>query len=362
MTITRACVYAYRLPLVRPITFLHRPIEFREGFLLRVEDDSGNIGYGECAPLAGYSRESLELAETELTRIARHLRHTEINDLDPLASAAEILEHATCSSVTFAVESAFATLVASQQRRPVATLFNEDFLMEVPVNALLESAETAPDAISRLSSCSCTAVKLKVGRQAIEEDIALVKSIRAQLPEHISLRLDANRLWTFDQAGRFAEGVDGLDIEYVEEPLRDPSELPRFALVYPEFPVALDESVRDLTADDIANIDWCRAVVLKPTVMGGIARTFEIIDACKVSRKKAVLGAAIESSVGLTMIANMAASTLDDTPIGLDTGRLLARDLVERRLKISNYRIVIDPDCPTTFALNTDLVHEVMLG
>lgn len=362
MTITRVRLYSYQLPLVAPLVFLNSPIEFREGFLLQIEDNDWNVGLGECAPLPGYSRESLEHAGTELQRLARALKNAEIDDHFPLESAATITEIETSSSVRFAVESALVTLAAWKRAQPVATMFNEDFALDVPVNALLESRDIISSHLTQLSAGNCRAAKLKVGRQAVDKDIELVRFVREQLSPDVSLRLDANRLWTFDQASRFAGGIAGCEIEYIEEPLRDSSELPRFSKSYSGLPLAIDESTRDIAIDQIRTGDHFQAVVIKPTVVGGIARSFEIIRVCKLSEKKAVLGAAIESSVGLTMIANMAASLLDDTPIGLDTGRLFARDLVEPRLSISDYCVAIDPDNPTEFSLNSDLLHEVPLG
>ncbi len=362
MTISGVRLYSYRLPLVAPLTFLNTPIEFREGYLLQIEDAGGNLGYGECAPLIGYSSESLEQAGSELVRVARHLRNTEIDELNPLLTAQSVTEDEISSSVRFAVESAFVTLVAAKSGQPVATVFNEDFALDVFVNALLETTDNATASIARLNSSGCRAVKVKVGRRSVEDDLEYVRSIRAQLSHEISLRLDANQRWTFDQASRFAEGIAGCEIEYVEEPLRDPAELSHFACQYPRFPVALDETVRDLTDQSIADLAWCRAVVIKPTVIGGLERSLEVIRACKLSGKDAVLGAAIESSVGLTMIANLAASTLDETPIGLDTGRLFARDLVEPRLNISDYRVEIEPGGPARFEFNRDLMQEVPLG
>lgn len=360
MTITGVRLYSYRLPLVAPLLFLNTPIEFRDGFLLQIEDSVGNLGYGECAPLPGYSRETIEQSELQLRRLAMHLKYAEIDT--PLDSADALFESDTSSSVRFAVESALITLAASQRAQPVAAMFNEDFALEVPVNALLESSEILPSRVEQLAGQNCRAVKVKVGRQEIDKDIELVRLVREHLSTEVTLRLDANRHWTFDQAIRFAEGIAGCDIEYIEEPLRDPSELPQLAQSCPGLLIALDESTRDIEVDEIHMEDYFRAVVIKPTVVGGIARSFEIIRACKQSGKRAVLGAAIESSVGLTMIANMASSLLDDIPIGLDTGRLFARDLIEPPLRISDYHVEINSSGPSNLSLNSDLMREVPLG
>lgn len=362
MTISAVRLFSYRLPFVTPVTFLSPPLTYREGYIIEVVDPEGHIGQGECAPLPGYSIESLATAGSQLQRIARRIRRFEFDMAAPLESAHELCEDDVSSSVLFAVESAFAMMAAASRQVPVAGIFNEDFLLEVRVNALIESAEDVRARLSHLSSHNCKAAKLKVGRQTVEKDIEIVKVVRDMLDSDICLRLDANRRWTLDEAAQFASWVTDCHIEYIEEPLRDWRVLPRLKTECPDLPIALDESVRDFSIDDIRDGDYFSAVVIKPTVVGGIARSLEIIRACKQSGKKAVLGAAIESSVGLSMIAQMASSLLDETPIGLDTGRLFIRDLTDPPLQIVDYTVTIEPEATAPFRLNHDLLTEVPLG
>ncbi len=362
MMIASVRLFSYRLPFLKPATFLSPPLTHREGYIIEVVDVEGHIGQGECAPLPGYSTESLATSGSQLQRIARRIRRFEIDMAAPLESARQLCEDDCASSVLFAVESAFAMLAASCRQIPVAGVFNEDFSLDVPVNALIESADDLRSRLSQLSSRNCKAAKLKVGRQSVEKDIELVKVVREELAPNIALRLDANCRWRFEEAAQFASGVASCDIEYIEEPVSDWSELRRLKTECPDLPIALDESVRDLSIEDIREGDYFSAVVIKPTVIGGIARSFEIVRACKKSGKKAVLGAAIESSVGLSMIAQMASSLLDEIPIGLDTGRLFARDLTDPPVQIVDYAVTIEPDVTAAFRLNHDLLSEVPLG
>ena len=71
---------AYRLPLRQPLRTAHGLWAEREGLIVRVEDESGRVGFGEIAPIewfgtetlaeAGASRSAVALA----SRLARH-RH-----------------------------------------------------------------------------------------------------------------------------------------------------------------------------------------------------------------------------------------------------------------------------------------------
>ena len=115
-------------------------------------------------------------------------------------------------------------------------------------------------------------VKLKVGAQAVAEDAGHVHDLGEELGDNFSLRLDANRAWGYESAAVFIRGVAEIPFAYVEEPLADPWKVPE--LVH-EFgvPVALDESLVGMEPEDLEEHRYARAVVLKPTLLGGISRT-----------------------------------------------------------------------------------------
>ena len=71
MRISGCRTFRYRLPLAEPLTLAGRVIHEREGALVRIDSDSGASGWGDVAPLPGFSRESLEDAETELAALGR---------------------------------------------------------------------------------------------------------------------------------------------------------------------------------------------------------------------------------------------------------------------------------------------------
>lgn len=362
MKINRVQIFSYRLPFREPISFLSSQVTVREGMVLCITDKSGLCGYGECAPLPGYSRETMDKAKSELITVARRLRNLEIAELNPLEIATTLCDDSAASSVRFAVESALVSLAASEIDGPVASILAHDFALQVSVNALIESPKKLTSRLAELTAHNCRAVKLKVGRQTLANDIETVTLVRNSLPLEIALRLDANRAWTLDKADQFAQGIHQCAIEYIEEPLRDSAELPLLHDNAPDLPLAIDESVKDMDIEYIREAGHFCAVIIKPTVVGGIARSLDIVRACRQSEKKAVLGATIESSLGLLMIAHMAASLIQDTPVGLDTSRLFSRDLISPPLRIVDYSIEIDQHGSSAYTLNQDVLEEVLCG
>ena len=62
--------------------------------------------------------------------------------------------------------------------------------------------------------------KLKVGDVVVSRDIRRVEAIRSVVGDDFILACDANRAWSIDQALEFANGVAGLGIAWLEEPVR----------------------------------------------------------------------------------------------------------------------------------------------
>ena len=67
-------------------------------------------------------------------------------------------------------------------------------------------------------SAGFRAVKMKVGRQRLDEDIERVETVRSMLGPGYPLMVDANTAWTVDEAIRAARKLRDLDVYWLEEP------------------------------------------------------------------------------------------------------------------------------------------------
>jgi O-succinylbenzoate synthase len=146
------------------------------------------------------------------------------------------------------------------------------------------------------------------------------------------LRLDANRAWGFGEAVAFARAVRDVRVEYVEEPLADAALLPRFA-DDTDLPVALDESLVRMEPEDLEDHRYASAVVLKPTLLGGISRTLRMAEVANRLGIAPVVSSAYEGGVGTLGLISLAA-TIGEAPAGLDTYRRLAEDVLRPPLDL----------------------------
>ena len=327
VTIASCRIFGYRLPLAG------RVIHERSGFLVRIDSDSVAWGWGDVAPLPGFSRESIEDAEAELTAWAGRLRGARFDLRGDGLERWLGYESAVAASpsVRFGLETALSSLARRMGDGAAAEL--ACFEGAVPVNGLLAgSREQVLADAARLRDGGCRAVKLKVGGRPVEEDVELTRAVRHVIGDAVSLRLDANRSWSLEQAVAFGRELGAAAVEYLEEPLRDPAQL-RALFDATGIPVALDESLLELRPEDLEGRREVGAVVLKPTLLGGIARAREWAAKALALDIRPVVSSCFESGVGLLALAAFAwESTGDAVPAGLDTYRWLDADVVEPRI------------------------------
>lgn len=91
------------------------------------------------------------------------------------------------------------------------------------------------------------AIKMKVGRPRMAEDIARIKGLRAFLGDGFPLMADANMGWTVDEAIRRARAFQPFELVWLEEPII-PDDVAGHARIVSEggVPIATGENLRSL--------------------------------------------------------------------------------------------------------------------
>ena len=335
VTISSCRIFRYRLPLVGPLPLAGGMLHEREGLLIRIDSDSGAFGWGDAAPLRGFSREGIDDAAAEAMVWAGRLRGARFEPRDDDLETSLGCESAAAASpsVRFGLETALSSLARRMEDEAAAEL--ACFEGSVPINGLLAgSREQVLSAARRLRDGGCRAVKLKVGSRAVAEDVEMTQTVRYVIGDNVGLRLDANRSWDLEQAVAFGRETGTAGVEYLEEPLREPAQL-RELFDATGLPVALDESLLEIEPDDLEGRSEVGAVVLKPTLLGGLARAREWAAKASEMNIRPVVSSCFESGVGLLALAELAwESTRDSVPAGLDTYRWLGADVVEPRIPV----------------------------
>ncbi len=316
-------LWRYDLPLVRPLTVMGAAARRRQGLVLELDDGAGGRGLGEASPLPGFHGQTLDQVAEQITRWCRVGAAESLPPADSILGDGEVNPSIEQLGpvARFGVESALwdLHLAAVEGGAPRG----------VPCTALIgDGTQTAIDRAVELAAAGITAFKLKVGRGTVGEDVAAVRALAEALPDHVQLRADANRSWSLEQAERFGEA--GQMLQFVEEPLRDPTELDALWEAS-RLPVALDESLAD--HPDARHCAAVKALVLKPSVLGGVRATLEWARRARRRGQFSIVSATFESAVGMRALVRLAGAVGGGEAHGLGTWSWFARDLLDPPLR-----------------------------
>lgn len=276
----------------------------REIAFVRVFDGS-HAGFGECAPLAGLHRESLDDCIEAIERWSDG--ELDFDEMPPSAAFA-----ASC-----AVETAdgFGT-------RPAAA---------IAVAAFFAGGVDDLDDSALQSLRAHRTIKLKIGRASEADDRALIARVLDVVPD-ARLRLDGNRRLTESECVARVHGFDAERFEYLEDPLVDPSRLAALT-ARTGIAIALDETVVDASPaarvlrDALAREECVAAWVLRMSALGSLALVRERAHEAELRGAHAVLSTAYESSYTLRFAAHLAASLPNARCAhGIGTASLLLED------------------------------------
>lgn len=299
----RAEVWHYQIPMDAGVILRNQRLKQREGYLVRLTQGE-QTGWGEIAPLPGLSHESLVDAQEAL-----------LTWLDRWQTLGESALPAI-PSVAFGLSCALAELnshlpVAADYR--VAPLCTGD-----PDELILTLAAMAGEKIA----------KVKIGEYEAVRDGMVVNLLLEAVPD-LRLRLDTNRCWTPLKARQFAKYVNPdyrSRIAFIEEPCQSPDESRAFSQET-GIAIAWDESLRE-EGYRFQSEPGVVAVVIKPTLTGSLEVIQQQVVAAQQLGQTAVISSALESSLGLTQLARIAAWLTPDVIPGLDTLSLMQAQVI----------------------------------
>ena len=227
----------------------------------------------------------------------------------------------------------------------------------VEVNATLPAvaADDVPAVLEGYRGCRTVKVKVAEPGGSLDADVARVAAARRWVGNDGAVRVDANGAWTVDEALGAAAALAPFDLQYLEQPCATVPELAELRRrLDGSVLVAADESVR--RAEDplaVARAGAADLLVIKAQPLGGVAAALRVVRAAGLP---IVVSSAIDTSVGLSMGAHLAAAAPGVAyACGLGTAALLAADVTAEPLSpvdgsVPVRRIEVDVDLLRRYA------------
>lgn len=278
----------------------------REGLFVTLEDERGHTGWGEASPLPGYSRDTLEEARVALEAFSREKLPLELDANAPLATLGEA--PVLSASARFALETAACDLAGHRLKLPLhRVLGGSPDPRPVPTQALLTISTSTQLAASALAASArgYRAFKIKIGAEgAFDAELKTLEALRSVLGDNALLRLDANQAFPADLLGDRLKALAALRPDYIEEPLAGGA-----LETVDSSPVRLaaDESLAEPgRAEKLAASGGCSVFVLKPMLLGGLARCLELSRLARAHGLEVVISHGFDGPVAFAAAAELA--------------------------------------------------------
>lgn len=299
-----AGLWQYSLPMESGVVLRDHRLKQRKGVIICLKED-GREGWGEVAPLPGFSTESLEEASLVVDEC-----------LSLWLNGGMLSAQTGLPSVDFGLSCAQAELKG--------TLPNVTDYRVAPL------CTGDPDVlIMALSALTGEHIaKVKVGEYEAVRDGMVVNLLLNAVPG-LQLRLDANRRWTAEKAQQFARYIDPVNrrrIAFIEEPCRT-RDLSRAFARETGIAIAWDESLREPGFEYVSE-PGVRAVVIKPMLTGSLETICAMTEAAHRAGLQAVISSSLESSLGLSQLSRLASWLTPGIIPGLDTLSLMQAQLI----------------------------------
>lgn len=315
------------------VSFHHYPLQFKveaktsrntltvkDSWIVLFEDNSGQRGYGECAPIWGLSPES------QVDLEAKMLELSSSNDY-------EKVDISRFPTLNFGLETAKADLTADNH-----ILYDSPFSRGkkgIPINGLVWMGDLAymKKQIAEKLDAGFTSLKLKVGSQEIDDELAILEAIRKEFnPATLEIRLDANGAFEFEDVPKILRQFSEHKIHSIEQPI-EAGNWDQMAQLCanPIIPIALDEELIRITTSRrkraLLDVIKPQYIILKPSLLGGLRTCDEWVKQAKYKGIGWWVTSMLESNIGLSAIAQWVSTKNTSMKQGLGTGMLYSNNV-----------------------------------
>ena len=288
----------YALAFREPYVTARGRLERREMVLLRVRTDEGAEGLGEAVAMSLRGGQGAQALAREITEVgAPRLVGAEP---DSSSEAVDAVTGGMSAPARAAVEIALLDLAAKRAGQPLWRHLGAESLDPVPCNATLVAG--TPPAVAAdaegWAERGFRTFKLKVG---VPGDVGQVEAVRAAVGSQARLRVDANGVWSPQEAVLRLTAMERHGLELAEQPAADLEDL---AAVRNQtaIPIAADESVNaPADARRATELGACQLATVKLAKVGGIVSARAIAAELPV-----YLSSALDGPIGIAAAAHLA--------------------------------------------------------
>ena len=318
--------HSFDLPLKHVFTISRESINTQPSLVVELSDGT-HRGFGEATTNAYYGV-TIDSMRRSLEAVQDLVAATEQIDPEPFWQAASRLMPDDLFALC-ALDEAAHDLWGKQQGAPVYKLWGLD-TTQIPDSCFTIGIDEIPTMVQKIQEVPGWPVyKIKLGT---DHDIEIIRELR----QHTDavFRVDANCGWNAEQTVRNSVELKKLNVEFIEQPLpREDREGAKHAFENSALPIVADESC--ISESDVALChNHFHGINIKLVKCGGLTPARRMIAEAHQLGMKVMVGCMVESSVGISAIAQLL-PLLDY--VDMDGAELLAQDIATG-VKLQNGR------------------------
>ncbi len=317
------------IPLIKPFKTSIRTVESIGDVIVRIESDTGLVGFGEAPPTEAITGDTKNgIIRTIKDHIHRAIIGLDLQNLEAVLQAVDLSITGNTSSKA-AVNIALYDLWGKMLGKPVYQLlggFRKELITDITIS--IDEPQTMARDSAEAVKAGYSTLKIKVGSDS-NYDIERIRAIREAVGFDVKLRIDANQAWHPQEAVHILSAMEkaGLDIELVEQPTpaHDLTGL-RYVTENISIPVVADESVFS-PHDALAIMERHAADMINIKLMktGGLHKALQICALAELYGMECMMGCMLEGKVSVAAAVHLAAAKKIITKIDLD-GPLLCKE------------------------------------
>lgn len=326
-TIRTIIVEPLNIPLLEPFTIATGSVSAARNVLITVTLADDSVGYGECSPFPPSTGESQETALAAARGCVELLTGRDAANWRELARLVHSVFYAQ-TTVCAGVEMALLDALTRSYGIPLYVFFGgASSSIETDLSIPMVTPEHGYELAQAAEKQGIRTIKVKVGGD-VREDVARVEAIREGAPA-LGLTLDANQGYTPAEALLCLEALDERDIRplLLEQPVhKDDYEGLRYVTRHTSVPVAADESATNAASvARLVAMGACNVINIK-LMKCGFVEALDIAAICRATHTQLMIGAMMESRLGISASAHFIAGLGGFRYIDLDTPMLLSED------------------------------------
>ena len=319
MKITHTEIYRFSIPM-EPFVIATGTMHFAQNVLIRIHTDAGIHGVGECSAFP------MIVGETQETCLAMAKDFAQILiDKDPLdipERMNDLLGYAAHNgTIKSAFDMALFDIAAKHADLPLYRfLGGQKRSVETDMTIGIDSPQNMALSALKYQQQGCRILKIKLGKK-VHEDIERVRQIREAVGDVMTIRLDANQGWNFDDALYALGALAPFNIEFCEQPMRTwfDDRLPELKANSPIKLMADESCYNHHDARKLINSQSCEYLNIKFSKSGGILEAQKIHEVALQTGTKCMIGSMLESRIALTANLHFALSSPNVLFFDLDT-------------------------------------------